>query len=43
MVKLQKLVIPTELLNSFDLETLRMVVDEVIDVKDYHDFIEVDY
>lgn len=43
MVSLQKLIIPTEIFTSVQLDELREVVGEVIDLEDYPDLIELEY
>ena len=43
MVSLEKLIIPTGLLGSGQLDDLREIVDEVIDIEDYPNFIELEY
>lgn len=43
MRSLEKLIIPTELLQPAQLAGLREIVDEVIDIESYPDFIEIKY
>lgn len=43
MISLEKLVIPTELFATAQLNDLKETVGEVIDLKDYPDFIEMNY